>query len=257
MTCAEFDQMFADAKGCCQICEIPGHATQRGYLVIDHDNAIGFHAARGLLCSSCNVFLGRSGHLNAGLILRYVQNAWHLTHREVVPIRVEVADIPRDEARPLLVAAAAACRDEASRSIRDQASRPALVDAIRIAAKAGWQLRHIREEIGGIWTIAQINGALHVKGCKVAGRIRTRDDDLVRAASQPPWRGQEFGQGFELHCGHLDGAEVRCGSIFYADGTWPMVRQCARDAGWHIDLECLDHCEKHDDCPATSESEAA
>lgn len=54
LSCADFDEMYDHANGCCEICKTPEADTKRGKLVIDHDPAYGFYAVRGLLCDRCN-----------------------------------------------------------------------------------------------------------------------------------------------------------------------------------------------------------
>ncbi len=55
MTIADYDALLKRQGGCCAICGKPAaEATRR--LVIDHDHASG--QVRGLLCDSCNIFLG-------------------------------------------------------------------------------------------------------------------------------------------------------------------------------------------------------
>jgi len=259
MSCEEFEQMYTEANGACQICEIPGPYSTHGILVIDHDNAIGFRAVRGLLCATCNTFLGRSGFLNSGLILRYVQNAWHLTHRSGLKApQVEVPDVPLDQVAGLLAAASEQCRDSSGRPLLRPEERRPLVDAIRIATKAGMRQRDIVLGIGKLWTREAVYNALHVDGCKVVGPIRTRDCDLV-AEAQPPSRDwgfqQGFGQGIQFCCFHPTGfGQRRCNATFYADGTWPMVLAAAEAASWRNLLTatravhlCDVHAE-HDQC---------
>ncbi len=87
MTCGQFDEMFAAAGGACQICGISGPDTPHGLLFIDHDDAIGLHGVRGLLCVSCNSRLWRLPKApRSEAERRYLASPWHLNF-EPVPVR--------------------------------------------------------------------------------------------------------------------------------------------------------------------------
>jgi hypothetical protein len=77
MGCAEFDALYADARGCCQICAVPEAETVRGKLVIDHLHGYGRFLVRGLLCDKCNKLMSRadSGERNPQTIA-YCRQAW-------------------------------------------------------------------------------------------------------------------------------------------------------------------------------------
>ena len=53
ITIAIYEEMFVDQGGVCKICEVP----PRRMLVVDHCHLSG--KVRGLLCSSCNLGLGK------------------------------------------------------------------------------------------------------------------------------------------------------------------------------------------------------
>lgn len=75
VSCVEFNALAATAGGCCQMCQTP-----TAPLVIDHDHALGMWAVRGLLCTSCNVTLGRIEHGRKGMTPaagRYLDAPWH------------------------------------------------------------------------------------------------------------------------------------------------------------------------------------
>jgi len=76
LTCAEYDDLLATARGCCMLCwrsDAP--------LCIDHDHQLGPWAVRGLLCRSCN---SRLIHVDSGAreatvgVAEYLANPWHL-----------------------------------------------------------------------------------------------------------------------------------------------------------------------------------
>jgi hypothetical protein len=54
MTCAEFEELRERAGGRCELCGVLERFTPQGVLFIDHDNPVGRHAVRGLLCNRCN-----------------------------------------------------------------------------------------------------------------------------------------------------------------------------------------------------------
>lgn len=75
MSCDEYDAMRTAANGDCQMC---GKPTEM--LVIDHDHALGAWAVRGLVCTSCNVTLGRIEGGHCGMrptAHRYLNASWH------------------------------------------------------------------------------------------------------------------------------------------------------------------------------------
>ncbi|WP_354006232.1 endonuclease domain-containing protein [Streptomyces bobili] len=57
LDCDDYDRLVRHAAGRCQICAVPPEQTKHGFLVIDHDDAVGQWAVRGLLCSNCNTGL--------------------------------------------------------------------------------------------------------------------------------------------------------------------------------------------------------
>jgi hypothetical protein len=54
LSCPDYDRLVTHAHGTCQICGASPGQTGHGFLVIDHDNAIGQWAVRGILCQDCN-----------------------------------------------------------------------------------------------------------------------------------------------------------------------------------------------------------
>ena len=76
LTCAEYDDLLAIARGCCMACE-----KDAAPLCFDHDHKLGWWAVRGLVCRSCNQQLRRvdSGEKAATAALaQYLADAWHL-----------------------------------------------------------------------------------------------------------------------------------------------------------------------------------
>jgi len=55
LTIEDYNQMFADQQGCCDICGIHQSETKRFH--VDHCHTTG--QVRGLLCCDCNIGLGR------------------------------------------------------------------------------------------------------------------------------------------------------------------------------------------------------
>jgi hypothetical protein len=54
LSCDDYDALVLHARGRCQICRRKGEETGHGYLVVDHDDKLGYSAVRGLLCNTCN-----------------------------------------------------------------------------------------------------------------------------------------------------------------------------------------------------------
>ncbi|MFJ9112992.1 endonuclease domain-containing protein [Streptomyces sp. NPDC102283] len=59
LTCAQYDDLVRRAAHRCQVCRVQPTQTKHGFLVIDHDAAVGQWAVRGLLCSNYNTALPR------------------------------------------------------------------------------------------------------------------------------------------------------------------------------------------------------
>lgn len=76
LTCAEYDDLLAMARGCCMLCR-----RSDAPLCVDHDHELGPWAVRGLVCRGCNQRLRRvdSGEKEATVsIAEYLANPWHL-----------------------------------------------------------------------------------------------------------------------------------------------------------------------------------
>ena len=56
LTVDEYEEMYADANGCCQVCGISEELNNKR-LAVDHDHKTG--KVRGLLCGKCNTALGQ------------------------------------------------------------------------------------------------------------------------------------------------------------------------------------------------------
>lgn len=80
LTCAEFDELYLHADGCCQICGTPEAETKAGRLGIDHDGSYGWHAVRGLLCDKCNALMRRVDNRERwdATANRYRYGAWFM-----------------------------------------------------------------------------------------------------------------------------------------------------------------------------------
>lgn len=72
MSCVQFDALFEIAGGVCQLCGVAGEVTPHGLLHIDHDETVGAHGVRGLLCSRCNTMLGTQRGPVSGRISEYL-----------------------------------------------------------------------------------------------------------------------------------------------------------------------------------------
>lgn len=85
LTCAEYNELYVRANGCCEVCEIPEAATPDKILCTDHDHdpALGLWAVRGLLCTRCNTLEG-AGKLVGPRAEAYFANPWYLGRRGLV-----------------------------------------------------------------------------------------------------------------------------------------------------------------------------
>jgi hypothetical protein len=84
LTCAEYDDLLAVARGCCMACK-----ERAAPLCLDHDHELGWWAVRGLVCRSCNQQLRRvdSGERSA-------------TARERLPCGCKAGRPPRPDCIP-------------------------------------------------------------------------------------------------------------------------------------------------------------
>ncbi|MCY0926912.1 endonuclease domain-containing protein [Streptomyces sp. H27-H1] len=80
LTCEDFDELWHNAGGSCQICRTPATDAARGKLYIDHAGEYGPFAVRGLLCSKCNTLMRHvdSGQRYDERASRYKANAWFI-----------------------------------------------------------------------------------------------------------------------------------------------------------------------------------
>ena len=56
LSVVEYEQLYAEANGCCQVCGISEEENNKR-LAVDHDHVTG--KVRGLLCGKCNTALGQ------------------------------------------------------------------------------------------------------------------------------------------------------------------------------------------------------
>jgi len=79
MSCDQFDDLYRSASGRCEICGVRGEDTPTSRLFIDHDQAVGYYAVRGLLCNSCNTLLGiRGGGFTVAAEAYLTAKSWHV-----------------------------------------------------------------------------------------------------------------------------------------------------------------------------------
>lgn len=78
LTCADYEELWAYAKGRCEICRCRPEDTPDGKLFIDHAGEYDEYAVRGLLCSKCNSLMGYvdRGQKKDSRALRYRRDAW-------------------------------------------------------------------------------------------------------------------------------------------------------------------------------------
>jgi hypothetical protein len=80
LTCEQFETMWADASGRCQICGRSPEETPRGQLGIDHDNRrTDLMFIRGLLCNKCNSgmrYIDNGFRAASEDQKRYLNDAW-------------------------------------------------------------------------------------------------------------------------------------------------------------------------------------
>jgi|SRR5579859_2117152 len=77
LNCHEFAVLLAECGEYCGICKIASLDARPPYLVIDHDNHVGYWAVRGMLCQGCNYRIrdGVPTPLNAA---EYLADPWYL-----------------------------------------------------------------------------------------------------------------------------------------------------------------------------------
>ncbi|WP_319052675.1 endonuclease domain-containing protein [Streptomyces europaeiscabiei] len=92
LDCEEYDRLVDRAQGVCEICRVAGGDTKHGFLVIDHDSAVGRWAVRGLLCHNCNTKLPR-GAKPAWADL-YLDNPWWFMEWQARGVGLESLDEP-------------------------------------------------------------------------------------------------------------------------------------------------------------------
>ncbi len=78
LTCDEFEELWQQAQGRCQICGHLGDSRPDRTLNVDHDSNLDRSAVRGLLCSRCNARLHESRHASPKRD-HYLANPWYLT----------------------------------------------------------------------------------------------------------------------------------------------------------------------------------
>jgi hypothetical protein len=76
MSCEEYDAMWFEAAGRCEICRCLPEETKNGRLFIDHHPFTGRWAVRGLLCNACNTTLGDRYPWNDASD-RFMANPWY------------------------------------------------------------------------------------------------------------------------------------------------------------------------------------
>ena len=94
LTCADYNDLWEHASGCCELCGTAAADTPDGKLFIDHAQDYGFFAVRGLLCSKCNSLMRYvdRGEKQDRRAATYLANAWfvrvlHARHAENVKER--------------------------------------------------------------------------------------------------------------------------------------------------------------------------
>jgi hypothetical protein len=87
LTCAEYDELAAEYKGHCGICDVI-ERSRYGWLVIDHDPFIADWAVRGLLCTPCNTRIS-VGYATTEAEIAYLADPWYLRRLAVLGLGVE------------------------------------------------------------------------------------------------------------------------------------------------------------------------
>lgn len=86
LDCDGYDALVRHADGRCQICGRTGAETGHGYLVIDHDDKLGYGAVRGLLCNRCNTQLAYR-NLPEEPMNAYLAAPWHARKNGIEPAK--------------------------------------------------------------------------------------------------------------------------------------------------------------------------
>ncbi len=79
LTLQGYNVLFTKQKGCCAICG--KHQSEISYkLYVDHNHKTS--KVRGLLCSSCNTFVGYIEKNNINKVARYLKEEFRFSHRK-------------------------------------------------------------------------------------------------------------------------------------------------------------------------------
>jgi hypothetical protein len=188
MTCEQYDDLWEEVAGHCQICGQLYRYAPGGRLHIDHDKRLGYWAVRGLVCLTCNHNLGYRDRGEDGYgvtgpeIDRYLSNPWHRRLPGSDGVRPEPhEDLPRLDpatAMELLCATAKESDDARRRNLRDYPEyRRALLAMIRWAHQSGVRQVDMIRVAGYGLTQALIYVALHERIQQPAFPQRSGDPD--------------------------------------------------------------------------------
>ncbi|MFD1546942.1 endonuclease domain-containing protein [Nonomuraea guangzhouensis] len=96
LSCATYEQMLQESGQRCEICGTAPQGNTSGKLFIDHENALGTWAVRGLLCHRCNSLNANRPGWNVTAPEgsdRYLANPWF--HRRLAELGIS-ADAPAE-----------------------------------------------------------------------------------------------------------------------------------------------------------------
>lgn len=97
LNCDLYEQMLEETGQRCEICGSPPQGNTAGKLFIDHDNAIGIWAVRGLLCHRCNSLIADKpgwGAVPPNGHQEYLHRPWYVRQAHALGVALDLPPEP-------------------------------------------------------------------------------------------------------------------------------------------------------------------